>query len=121
MNGTEQSAQPELTIHSADAQEVLVQFDPVGEEVTYGFDSAGVTDKASLSAVYQANGSTEQDPFFSGNKPTANGAITFTVGAITLKFSGLAVAAITGIVVNAILPGKDYTFSNVDLRCREPN
>ncbi|MGN0776182.1 MAG: uracil-xanthine permease family protein [Candidatus Ventricola sp.] len=40
------------------------------------------------------------------------GAITFTVGAITLKFSGLAVAAITGIVVNAILPGKDYTFSS---------
>lgn len=40
------------------------------------------------------------------------GAITFTVGAITLKFSGLAVAAIAGIVVNAILPGKDYTFSS---------
>ena len=43
---------------------------------------------------------------------SAAGAITFTVGAITLKFSGLAVAAITGIVVNAILPGKDYTFSS---------
>ena len=40
------------------------------------------------------------------------GAITFTIGAITLKFSGLAIAAITGIVVNAILPGKDYTFSS---------
>ncbi|MED9821118.1 MAG: uracil-xanthine permease family protein [Christensenellales bacterium] len=40
------------------------------------------------------------------------GAITFNVGAITLKFSGLAVAAIVGIVVNAVLPGKDYTFSN---------
>lgn len=40
------------------------------------------------------------------------GAIAFQVGAITLKFSGLAVAAITGIVVNAILPGKDYTFSS---------
>ncbi len=43
---------------------------------------------------------------------SAAGAITFTVGAITLKFSGLAVAAITGIVVNAILPGKDYTFTS---------
>ncbi len=43
---------------------------------------------------------------------SAAGAITFNVGAITLKFSGLAVAAITGIVVNAILPGKDYTFSS---------
>ena len=40
------------------------------------------------------------------------GAITFNVGAITLKFSGLAVAAIVGIAVNAVLPGKDYTFSN---------
>ncbi len=40
------------------------------------------------------------------------GAIVFNVGAITLKFSGLAVAAITGIVVNAILPGKDYVFSS---------
>ena len=39
-------------------------------------------------------------------------AITFNVGTITLKFSGLAVAAIVGIVVNAVLPGKDYTFSN---------
>lgn len=79
VNGTEQSARPELTISSAAAQDVQVQFDPVGEEVTYGFDAAGVTDKASLSAVYQANGSTEKEPFPSGNKPTANGTITFTV------------------------------------------
>ena len=43
---------------------------------------------------------------------SAAGAISFTVGAITLKFSGLAVAAIVGIVVNASLPGKDYTFSS---------
>ena len=42
----------------------------------------------------------------------AAGAMSFTAGAITLKFSGLAVAAIVGIVVNAILPGKDYTFSS---------
>ena len=40
------------------------------------------------------------------------GAIAFNLGAITLKFSGLAVAAIVGIVVNAILPGKDYVFSS---------
>ena len=38
------------------------------------------------------------------------GAITFTLGSLTLRFSGLAVAAIVGIVVNAILPDKDYTF-----------
>ena len=43
---------------------------------------------------------------------SAASAISFTAGAITLKFSGLAVAAIVGIVVNAILPGKDYTLSS---------
>jgi len=40
------------------------------------------------------------------------GAITFNVGAITLKFSGLAVAAITGIVVNAVLPGNNFKFTS---------
>ena len=40
------------------------------------------------------------------------GAISFAVGSLTLRFSGLAVAAIVGIVVNAILPDKDYTFKS---------
>ena len=40
------------------------------------------------------------------------GAIVFNVGAITLKFSGLAVAAIVGIAVNAILPGNNFTFTS---------
>ncbi|MDO4517123.1 MAG: S-layer homology domain-containing protein, partial [Bacillota bacterium] len=81
VNGKEQSAAPTLTITgSAPAnQTVQVQFDPVGEAVTYGFDSTGMTDKASLSAVYQANGTTLPSSFPSGNKPTANGVITFTV------------------------------------------
>jgi uracil permease len=43
---------------------------------------------------------------------SAAGAITFNIGAITLKFSGLAVAAIVGIAVNAILPGNNFTFTN---------
>ena len=43
---------------------------------------------------------------------SAAGAIKFAIGSITLSFSGLAVAAVTGIVVNALLPGKDYEFSN---------
>ena len=41
-----------------------------------------------------------------------NGAIAFTIGSVTIKLSGLAVAAIVGILVNAILPGNDYTFPN---------
>ena len=43
---------------------------------------------------------------------SAAGAIVIPVGAITLKFSGLAVAAIVGIAVNAILPGNNFRFSN---------
>ena len=39
-----------------------------------------------------------------------SGAIVFNVGVVTISLSGLAVAAIVGIVMNAILPGKDYEF-----------
>ena len=38
------------------------------------------------------------------------GAIVIPVGSITISLSGLAVAAIVGILMNAILPGKDYEF-----------
>lgn len=38
------------------------------------------------------------------------GAIAFTIGDITISLSGLAVGALTGIILNAILPGKDYNF-----------
>ena len=39
-----------------------------------------------------------------------SGAVTFSVGSIEVSLSGLAVAAIAGIALNAILPGKDYEF-----------
>ena len=39
-----------------------------------------------------------------------NGAISFAVGSVTISLSGLAVAALVGILMNAILPGKDYEF-----------
>ena len=35
---------------------------------------------------------------------------TLTLGGVTLSFGGLACAAIIGIVLNAVLPGKDYVF-----------
>ena len=38
------------------------------------------------------------------------GAVVFTVGEATISLSGLAVAAIVGIVLNAVLPGTDYEF-----------
>lgn len=38
------------------------------------------------------------------------GAISFTVGSATISLTGLAVAALVGIILNAVLPGKDYEF-----------
>ena len=38
------------------------------------------------------------------------GAIVIPMGAFTISLSGLAVAAIVGILMNAVLPGKDYEF-----------
>lgn len=40
----------------------------------------------------------------------ASGAISFSIGTVTISLTGLAVAAVVGIVLNAILPGKDYEF-----------
>ena len=39
-----------------------------------------------------------------------SGAISFNVGVVTISLSGLAIAALVGIGMNAILPGKDYEF-----------
>ncbi len=41
---------------------------------------------------------------------SAAGAIAFQIGKITISLSGLAVGALVGIILNAILPGKDYVF-----------
>lgn len=38
------------------------------------------------------------------------GSISFALGGVTISLSGLAVGALTGIVLNAVLPGKDYQF-----------
>lgn len=45
-----------------------------------------------------------------GIKYSAAGAISFPVGDITISLSGLAVGALVGIILNAVLPGKDYSF-----------
>ena len=41
---------------------------------------------------------------------SAAGAVAFQVAGITISLSGLAVGALTGIILNAVLPGKDYKF-----------
>ena len=38
------------------------------------------------------------------------GALNFTIGSVTIGFTGLAVGALAGIFLNALLPGKDYEF-----------
>ena len=38
------------------------------------------------------------------------GGITFAVFGVDINLSGLAIAAIAGILLNAILPGNDYEF-----------
>ena len=39
------------------------------------------------------------------------GSISFSVGSATIALSGLAVGSLVGIILNAILPGKDYNFN----------
>ena len=39
------------------------------------------------------------------------GAIAFNIGSVTISLSGLAVASIVGIVLNAVLPGRDDSFA----------
>ena len=41
---------------------------------------------------------------------SAAGAIAFSIGSATISLSGLAVGSLVGIILNAILPGKDYKF-----------
>ncbi|MBQ9438625.1 MAG: uracil-xanthine permease [Lachnospiraceae bacterium] len=39
------------------------------------------------------------------------GAIVIPLGSVTISLSGLAVGSLVGILMNALLPGKDYTFN----------
>ena len=48
--------------------------------------------------------------FVSGLGFSSTGGITFTVGGADITLTGLAIAALCGVVLNAILPGKDYKF-----------
>ena len=43
---------------------------------------------------------------------TYSGAIIIPIGGISIGLTGLAVAALTGIFMNAVLPGKDYEFGS---------
>ena len=83
LNGEKQDSQPTLTIDNqiTTPQTVEVQFDQLGDKVTYGFQAGSVdADKhnAKLSAAFTPNGGTETN-FASGTTPNTDGSITFTV------------------------------------------
>ena len=42
------------------------------------------------------------------------GGLTFAIAGVSINLSGLAIAAIVGIALNAILPGNDYEFDAAD-------
>ena len=42
------------------------------------------------------------------------GGLTFAVAGVSINLSGLAIAAIVGILLNAILPGNDYEFDSAN-------
>lgn len=46
---------------------------------------------------------------------SAASAITFEVSGIMISLSGLAIGSLAGIILNAILPGKDYEFDESDI------
>ena len=52
---------------------------------------------------------------------TYAGSIVIPIGNFSITLSGLAVAAIVGIVLNAILPGKDYEFQQDELGSKSVN
>ena len=49
-----------------------------------------------------------------GIKYSATGAINILIGNMTISLSGLAVGSVAGIILNAVLPGKDYKFEDED-------
>lgn len=48
--------------------------------------------------------------FVSGLGFSSVGGVTFNIGSATITLTGLAIAAILGVVLNAVLPEKDYDF-----------
>ena len=48
--------------------------------------------------------------FVSGLGFSATGGITFSIGGADITLTGLAIAALAGVILNAILPGNDYEF-----------
>ncbi len=50
--------------------------------------------------------------FVSGLGFSSTGGITFAIGSAEITLTGLAIAALCGVILNAILPGNDYEFGS---------
>jgi uracil permease len=50
--------------------------------------------------------------FVSGLGFSSVGGVTFTVGDAAVTLTGLAIAALVGVILNAVLPGNDYEFGS---------
>ena len=48
------------------------------------------------------------------------GGIAFDVGSLNIHLSGLAIAALVGILLNAVLPGNDYKFDDSSIKSEPP-
>lgn len=51
--------------------------------------------------------------FVSGLGFSSTGGLTFQVGSASITLTGLAIAALAGVLLNAILPGNDYEFGTI--------
>ncbi|MBQ7120468.1 MAG: S-layer homology domain-containing protein [Oscillospiraceae bacterium] len=77
VNGEETTVAPVITVTDGMAdQNILAQFDYVGEDISFAV--TGAADKALLTAVFVPDGGVAQD-FASGNKPAVDGTVTIIV------------------------------------------
>lgn len=87
LDGNEQREQIVLHITAEHAQHVVeIQFDRVGEAITYGFDRDETTNLADMSAKFTAQGSISEENFPSGNRAGSDGSITFTVSNLNAEY-----------------------------------
>ncbi|MBE6988357.1 MAG: S-layer homology domain-containing protein, partial [Ruminococcaceae bacterium] len=86
LNGTEVEGKSDLVIegntatltitNGMDEQDIMVQFDLIGEEITFSIDSEETN--ATISATFTPNGGTAEN-FVSGSRPATNGVVAITV------------------------------------------
>lgn len=83
VNGEEVSEQPALTITAGMAdQEIMVQFDMVGQSIDFAVTSENENEEAQITATFTPDGGATAEGFASGNRPAVNGVVELTVSGI---------------------------------------